>query len=135
MAKQRSSASQDLSRRVQRTFGERLQRARTSADPKISQSIVAQALEVTRTSISNIENGRHRVFLDQVYAAARALGIPISMLLPDESEILSLPSVHVSSSAEIDPRQLQELLPLAAAAVRRHSDSPPERRHRRSRSR
>ncbi len=79
--------------------------------------MIATALEVSRTSVSNIENGRHRIFLDQVYAAARALRVPVASLLPSEEDLVSSPSVHSAPNAGIDARQLEALGPLVEAAI------------------
>jgi len=117
MGKQRSQASRDLSGRVQTAFGERLKGCRAQAAPRFSQQMIATALEVSRTSVSNIENGRHRIFLDQVYAAARALRVPVASLLPSEEDLVSSPSVHSAPNAGIDARQLEALGPLVEAAI------------------
>lgn len=121
MGKRRSSQSQEFCRRVQTAFGERLQSVRLGSIPRISQAELADALGVSRTSVSNIENGRHRVFLDQIYAAAHALRVPVTTLLPEDSSLWSVTAVHVSANAEIDAHQLEQLAPMAAAAVRKAS--------------
>lgn len=116
MGKRRSAASQDLGRRVQLAFGGLLKQAREDSKPRLSQAEVAEALGISRTSVSNIENGRHRVFLDQVYAAARALRVSPVRLLPDEAALSPSPNIHASSGAEIDASQLKALGPVVAAA-------------------
>lgn len=104
VAKSRSAKSVDLSRRVQALFGRRLKAARQEARPRVEQSVLADALGITRTSVSNIENGRHRVALDQVYAAARALQVPIDRLLPSIDEAFGGTEVRFSSSSTLTVR-------------------------------
>ena len=48
----------------------------------MSQQGLATAAGVSRASIVNIENGRHRVQLHVLYDIARALGVSPSELLP-----------------------------------------------------
>lgn len=78
--------------RIQEGFGERLKAARGNTP----QTVLAEALGVTRSSISNIENGRHRVFLDQVYAAARTLDVDLATLLPPLNAVSDSPAIHSS---------------------------------------
>lgn len=117
MGKKRSPASRDLSGRIQAAFGQRLQECRAQAAPRFSQQMIASALEVSRTSVSNIENGRHRIFLDQVYAAARVLRVPVAALLPNDED-LSSPSVHAAPNAGLDADQLEALGSVVEAAIR-----------------
>lgn len=116
MGKRTSEQNRQLSERVGTAFGARLKRARSQASPPMSQEDLGKALDVTRTSVSNIENGRHRVFLDQLYAAARVLRIPASALLPDDQDIARDSSVRFPSARELSDEQLRELEAVATAA-------------------
>lgn len=88
MRKRRTAEGSALSQRIQIEFGNRLKAARKgNAERRINQAELASALGVTRTSISNIERGRHRVFLDQVYVAAHQLGVEVLDLLPDMNQV------------------------------------------------
>lgn len=118
MRKRRSSGDNGLAKRVQTEFGRRLKEARHSGVGRVPQEVLATALAVTRTSISNIENGRHRVFLDQVYAAAQSLKIPVAQLLPDEAEI-ALPQMSISGDADLGPSAKQQLTNIAESVVRK----------------
>ena len=84
-----------MSRRVQRAFGTRLKDARRRKSAL--QKILAGELGLSRTSISNIERGTHRIFLDQVYAAAKALDVDVVELLPPLSEIYNPTEIHTAS--------------------------------------
>lgn len=77
---------------MQVAFGKRLKAARGDTP----QSVLATALGVTRSSISNIENGRHRIFLDQVFALAAALKVDVADLLPSPADISAEPQIHAS---------------------------------------
>lgn len=93
MPKRSASGSRPLSTRVQVAFGRRLKELRTG---KASQLEVAEALGVTRSSVSNIENGRHRVFLDQLYAAAELLGVGPAELLPAPEAVAAQQPIHAT---------------------------------------
>ena len=110
MAKLRSTPKRNLSERLQEAFGKRLQEARKLSIPRCSQQDLARGLDVTRTTISNIENGRHRIFLDQVYDAARVLNVPLSNLLPELAEVIELPKPSVSGIAAGSLDQVQMLI-------------------------
>ncbi|MEO5825681.1 MAG: helix-turn-helix transcriptional regulator [Gemmatimonadales bacterium] len=115
MGKRISGPDRKLAAKVQRAFGEKLRQARSQGERKIIQDQLAQSLGVTRASVSNIENGRHRIFLDQVFAAARALGVPASSLLPTDSELFSEPTVHAAVSAGFGSEDLKNLSEVARA--------------------
>ena len=85
MARKRDPETTAVSTGVQRGFGKRLKQERDRKGTK--QHTLAADLRLTRTSISNIERGRHRIFLDQVYIAAHSLGVEIQELLPPLSEV------------------------------------------------
>jgi transcriptional regulator with XRE-family HTH domain len=111
MTKRQTAGVSALRRRVQEAFGSRLKAARReNGQRRVKQDAIAEALEVTRTSVSNIERGRHRVFLDQAYLAARALGIEVSDLLPAMDEVFS--DAEISTSQSLDPRSAREVIAL-----------------------
>lgn len=95
LSQRRPDRSYETSRRIQRAFGMRLKQAREAKGGL--QKILADQLGLSRTSISNIERGTHRVFLDQVYAAAHALRVEVTDLLPPVSEVYAEFGVHAAS--------------------------------------
>ena len=99
-------------------FGRALRNAR-NRDPAnvIPQATMARAMGISRASVSNIENGRHRVFLDQVYAAARALGVDPRELLPAPRAKHESTFVHVSDTSEINADVLRRMQRAANRAV------------------
>src|SRR5437868_3891193 len=60
--------------------GRRIQAARKSAG--ISQERLADAIDLSRASVSNIERGRHKILLHALEDIARALLIDLHDLLP-----------------------------------------------------
>lgn len=118
MRKRRPSANRGLAKRVQVEFGKRLSVARKSSAGFVPQEELATALAVTRASISNIEHGRHRVFLDQVYAAAQKLRIPVSQLLPEESHVAEV-NVSIAGDADVEVTDKEQLTSVAQSVVRK----------------
>lgn len=96
MSQRRDDRSYSHSHRVQRAFALRLKRVRKAKNK--FQKALAGDLGLSRTSVSNIERGMHRIFLDQVYTAARCLGVDVMELLPPMHEIYE--ETHVHSSAD-----------------------------------
>jgi transcriptional regulator with XRE-family HTH domain len=99
MARKKHPDTTAISKVIQRRFGERLKRARDGGNTK--QHTLAADLHLTRTSVSNIERGRHRIFLDQVYIAAHSLGVPLEELLPLLSEVFPEDKVSFASDAAV----------------------------------
>ena len=62
-------------------IGARIRAARITAG--LTQAALADACEVRRTSIVNIEAGRQRLPVQLVYDIAEVLGVPPKSLLPD----------------------------------------------------
>jgi transcriptional regulator with XRE-family HTH domain len=113
MARRRSASHAAVSRRVQIAFGRRLKRSRKNgASRKFKQDALADILDVSRTTISNMERGRHRVFLDQVYAVAKALEIGIEELLPSFEEVFPPTDVTTSSATPITDKSLKSVVGL-----------------------
>lgn len=56
----------------------------------MSQRALADAVNVSRTSIANIESGRHRVQIHVLYKLAAALGVEPHDLLPHVSKSVSI---------------------------------------------
>src|SRR4051812_40119815 len=108
MARHRNASHAALSGRVQVVFGRRLKRCRKRASRgRTNQETLAVALDVSRTSVSNMERGRHRIFLDQVYAAAQALGVRIEELLPTVAEVFPPTYVTASPSGAITDKSMR----------------------------
>jgi transcriptional regulator with XRE-family HTH domain len=68
---------------VYRQIGKRIQQLRSLRVPPMSQTSLAAALNLSRASITNIENGRHRIQVHVLYGIAAELGVTIRELLPE----------------------------------------------------
>ncbi len=68
-------------------FGDRVRRRRTELG--LTQDAVARQIELSRTSVANIEAGRQAVLLHQLIDIARALDAPADTLLPEDDNRIS----------------------------------------------
>lgn len=79
-----------------------------------SQDSVAQQLGLSRATLANIETGRQRVLVHQLYAIARALGVKPGDLLPpqplDPAPSFTLESLQVQGN--VNPEQRKEVFRL-----------------------
>lgn len=73
-------ASVDLE--LYREIGRRIANARRNREARVSQEELAQNIGLSRTSVVNIERGRHRIQIHVLYAIARFLGVEAVDLLP-----------------------------------------------------
>ena len=71
---------------VYRLIGKRLGELRRLRVPTLSQEDLATKVGLTRVSVTNIENGKHRIQVHTLYAIARTLEVPIGELLPNAIE-------------------------------------------------
>jgi transcriptional regulator with XRE-family HTH domain len=65
-----------------RGIGERIRNLRQNRLPKLSQRVLAGKIGLSRASMANIENGRHRIQIHVLYDIARVLGGGPADLLP-----------------------------------------------------
>lgn len=70
-------------RRFYRGVGRRVRMARTGAN--LTQDELAEAVDLTRSSIANLEAGRQRIPLHMFAVIAERLGVQAADLLPDRS--------------------------------------------------
>jgi transcriptional regulator with XRE-family HTH domain len=89
-----------------REFGLLLASARRRR--RFSQSKFGSLVGLSRTSITNIECGRQRVLLHQVFVFASVLNTPVSMLLPKDSWIGSVGPV-ISGESDAPTKFLQQV--------------------------
>lgn len=67
---------------IYKNVGQAISRLRKKRKPKMSQQLLAAAVGVSRASIANIEQGRHRIQLHVLYDIAAALDFEPHDLLP-----------------------------------------------------
>jgi len=104
MTGKRNPKLASVSDRLQLLVGKRLQQARRLGPKKHVQKGLADALGVSRTTVSNIERGHHRIFLDQIYIAAKKLGCRVEDLLPNLNEVFPEISVSTAPDVAFDPQ-------------------------------
>jgi transcriptional regulator with XRE-family HTH domain len=75
--------------RIYRVFGARLRELRE--EKSVTQEELARRVDLSRTSITNIEKGRQRVMLHQMVDLARALEAEPQTLLPASDSLTSPP--------------------------------------------
>lgn len=88
--------------RLYRELGRRLRAARRNA--QLTQAALAERVGVSRTSITNVEQGNQHVPIHVLYELARALGVSPASLLPEESAL-------VAGADESDDRLIRGLKP------------------------
>jgi transcriptional regulator with XRE-family HTH domain len=75
----------DAVKRLQKLTGAKLRELRKQAGTP--QKSFGETLGLSRTSISNIERGTQRLFVDQIYEAARALQTTVDQVLPSMNDV------------------------------------------------
>jgi transcriptional regulator with XRE-family HTH domain len=68
-------------------IGKRIKKTRT--DLQLSQEELSQRTSITRTSISNIELGRHQAPLHILYEIAKAVNTQIHFFVPSDQEVIA----------------------------------------------
>lgn len=111
MARTRSQTKLQLCKRIQQEFGEKLRAARE--DRGLLQKNLAPKMGLTRTSISNIERGTQRLYLDQVFEAAYALDMEASELLPPVAAVYSPGALRVASDDPLTKAASDEAVRIA----------------------
>lgn len=71
--------------RLYRELGKRLRAARRDAE--LTQAALAQRIGVSRTSVTNVEQGNQHIPIHVLYQLAGALGVSPASLLPEESAL------------------------------------------------
>ena len=106
--------------RIAEAVGAHLQALRR--ERRIKQDVLADALGVSRTTASNIERGRQRLSIDQLYRAAAFIGLPVAALLPTLETARRPVFVLTASDDPLPPDAMGSLLyaidELAAKAKR-----------------
>lgn len=94
---------------VYRQFGQKLHEVRN--ERKLSQTYVADYVGLSRTSISNIEHGRHRIPLHLAYLLAEAIRADPLALLPPAAVLEGVvPSRDLSGLEEVDKKFVTDVV-------------------------
>lgn len=96
--------------KLYRTVGERLKRTRHQLE--VTQSELAEAAGVLRTSVANLEAGRQRPPLHVLYRISTALGVEVTAILPTNEDVTESTEtlVEVEGVTEPVPPRLAEFL-------------------------
>src|SRR4051812_27261478 len=84
---------------IYRSIGQRIREQRDRRS--MTQADLAQAISLTRTSITNIEKGRQKLMIHTLFEVARVLGVSPQTLLPDPEQL-------EVDAAERVPRDISE---------------------------
>lgn len=84
-------------------FGRLVRKRRKSPDVGLNQEELGGRIGLSRTAITNIEQGRQQVTLRQVYLLASALGCQPADLLPDLEVTLETETSSVAPEFSDDP--------------------------------
>jgi len=101
----------DAATGIYREIGRRIAATRRQRKPRLSQKDLAEAVDLSRTSVVNIERGRHRIQIHVLYVIAQMLGVEPHDLLP--------PLVRGDDGAALPTSFMKLLLPKEQAAVKR----------------
>jgi transcriptional regulator with XRE-family HTH domain len=77
--------SKDFEKNFYSVFGAMLADARRKR--RVSQEALAEELDLTRTSITNIEKGRQPIQLHSLYLVAQSLSVEVKDLLPSPAAL------------------------------------------------
>ena len=92
--------------RAYNLIGQKIKYFRKEKD--ISQKELADKIEMSRTSLVQIENGVQKIQIDKLYQIADVLNITVSDLIPNEEEIkIKITSI---SNNEINPTDIKEVI-------------------------
>lgn len=89
-----------------RLLGERIRAARTQVRPTASQTAIANALGMSRTSIVNIEKGRQHTSLHVIWEIAERLNVEAGSLIPTRRDYMA----STQPSGDLDADTLQKIL-------------------------
>jgi putative transcriptional regulator len=94
--------------RVAELVGRHLQIVRRQR--KIKQDVLADALGISRTTASNIERGKQRISIDQLYCAAAVIGVSVADLLPPLEAIQPTKQVFTPTDDPLSASAMDSLL-------------------------
>ena|SRR3989344_4594868 len=90
------------------TIGSNIRKARRKLE--ISQLELSRRMKLSRASIANIESGRQRLAIHQVYRLSKSLGIQIPDILPPSSEVPINPAVDLSGLDASERQYVQKII-------------------------
>lgn len=105
-----------------------------------AQDELASRLGISRATLANMETGRQRILVHQLYAIAQALGVQLSDLLPPPQDAAAVNWTSLSFEGDLNPEQKKQVANLigpSEAPARRlmeetHAKAAPRNRNPRS---
>lgn len=107
MATKRDGRRLELCSRIQKEFGKRFRNQRITSGRL--QKNIAVEMNLTRTTVSNIERGTQRLYLDQVFQAAYVFGVGLEELLPSVAEVHQRPDIGTATDAPLPVEASEEV--------------------------
>jgi transcriptional regulator with XRE-family HTH domain len=98
----------------------------------MKQETFAALMGISRTTVSNLECGRQRVFLDHVVRAAGVLEVPLAELLPPSDYAPNRPTVFTASDAPIPDSAAIAVTKTIATVAQKITGSPDTRSRQRA---
>lgn len=84
-------------------IGLKIRSARVSANNKLSQKELGRLLGMSRTSVVNIEQGKHHIQIHILYKVAQILNCDVKELLPENS--IDLFNDELTSNIDLKPKE------------------------------
>jgi transcriptional regulator with XRE-family HTH domain len=77
---------------------------------KVKQDVLADSLGISRTTASNIECGKQRISIDQLYFAAAVIGVAVADLLPPLEVVQPVTLVRTPTDDPLSPTAMGNLI-------------------------
>jgi transcriptional regulator with XRE-family HTH domain len=95
--------------RFEQTVGEKIRSIRFSRSPRISMETLAERADLSRQTINNLELGKiPNVAVPTLMAVARALEVPIGVLVDDEMTIEAIRALELIQSLKFPSESIKK---------------------------
>jgi transcriptional regulator with XRE-family HTH domain len=106
MGKRRDGRHLEACKRLQMEFGRRLKAAREERGEMQKQ--LAGRMGLSRTSVSNLERGKQRIYLDQLFQASHLLDLALDRLLPPLEKVFPRHSLRTATDDPLSTKAEEE---------------------------
>ena len=98
-----------------RLIGAAIKKSRKDRD--LTQEGLSDRVGISRASLANIETGRQRLLVHQLYRIAEHLGLEISALLPDSNSMQEIKALDgITFSGTTSPEQQRQIVQIIQPA-------------------